>query len=222
MFFILLFFLRERFFWKKEGMRERRTVGLASGKEVAERMLAEAGIEGVAVVPGDRVIERYYYSPGKKRIVISSHAAYNSGYYEVMRAATTTANALQHRDGFGMIDLYLRLAPAMEWMSRLLPLLFVFGITLVEFNPPLVLGLMLGVWVLMFLAALLMRPVDRDASRRGTEWLLAHGIVDDGDRAELERIGRYLANYNLMLVALSVAALLFLRAKIWHPSDKSV
>ncbi|MBP5190047.1 MAG: zinc metallopeptidase [Bacteroidales bacterium] len=217
---IVFWFLREIFLWKKEDMREPRTVGLVSGKEVVERMLAEAGIEGVSVVPGDKVIQRYYYSPRKKRIVISTHACYNSGYYEVMRAATTAANAVQREEGVGMIDLYLWLAPVMEWMVRCMPMVIVAGLYCVYLYPTLVICLVLAIWVLLIVLVLLMRPIDKDAARRSCEWLIGHGIVPENGRKQLERTGRYLTNYNLVLLVSAYFALLFTRLK-WY-SDKTV
>lgn len=214
--------IRELFFGKKESMREPRTEGLVSGKEVVERMLDEAGIDDVAVVPKDAVIQRYYYSPRKKRIVISTHACYNSGYYEVMRAATTAANAVQHEEGFGMIDLYLWLAPVMEWMSRMLPLFLLAGLYVIYLNPMLIGVSLLSLWVLMLLLALLMRTVDKDAAQRSSEWLIANGLVAESERKKLDRIGRYLTNYNLVLVLTAGFAVFFLRYKMRVPSDKSV
>ena len=214
--------IRELFFGKKESMREPRTEGLVSGKEVVERMLDEAGIDDVAVVPKDAVIQRYYYSPRKKRIVISTHACYNSGYYEVMRAATTAANAVQHEEGFGMIDLYLWLAPVMEWMSRMLPLFLLAGLYVIYLNPMLIGVSLLSLWVLMLLLALLMRTVDKEAAQRSSEWLIANGLVAESERKKLDRIGRYLTNYNLVLVLTAGFAVFFLRYKMRVPSDKSV
>ncbi len=219
---IVGFTIRELYFGRKEGMRALRTEGLVSGKEVVERMLDEAGIDDVAVVPKDAVIQRYYYSPRKKRIVISTHACYNSGYYEVMRAATTAANAVQHEEGFGMIDLYLWLAPVMEWMSRMLPLFLLAGLYVIYLNPMLIGVSLLSLWVLMLLLALLMRTVDKDAARRSTEWLIANGVVKESERPQIERIGRYLTNYNLVLVLTAGFAVFLLRYKMYWPSDKSV
>lgn len=219
---IVGFTIRELHFGRKEGMRAPRTEGLVSGKEVIERMLDEAGIDDVAVVPKDAVIQRYYYSPRKKRIVISTHACYNSGYYEVMRAATTAANAVQHEEGFGMIDLYLWLAPVMEWMSRMLPLFLLAGLYVIYLNPMLIGVSLLSLWVLMLLLALLMRTVDKGAAQRSSEWLIANGLVAESERKKLDRIGRYLTNYNLMLVLTAGFAVFFLSYKMRVPSDKSV
>lgn len=219
---IVGFTIRELHFGRKEGMRAPRTEGLVSGKEVVVRMLDEAGIDDVAVVPKDAVIQRYYYSPRKKRIVISTHACYNSGYYEVMRAATTAANAVQHEEGFGMIDLYLWLAPVMEWMSRMLPLFLLAGLYVIYLNPMLIGVSLLSLWVLMLLLALLMRTVDKDAAQRSSEWLIANGLVAESERKKLDRIGRYLTNYNLVLVLTAGFAVFFLSYKMRVPSDKSV
>lgn len=214
--------IRELFFGKKESMREPRTERLVSGKEVVERMLGEAGIEGVTVEPKDAIVQRYYYSPKKKRIVISSHACYNSGYYEVMRAATTASNAIQHEEGFGTIDLYLWLSPVMEWMARMLPMFLLVGLYVIYLNPMLIGVSLLSLWVLVLILALLMRPVDNDAARRSTEWLIANGVVKESERPQIERIGRYLTNYNLVLVLTASFGLFFLRCKMRVPSDKSV
>ena len=214
--------IRELYFGRKEGLREPRTEGLVSGKDVAERMLKNANVEGVAVKPKDAIVQRYYYSPRRREIVISTHACYNSGYYEVMRAATTAANAIQCEEGYGMIDLYLWLAPVMEWMARMLPLFLIVGLSLIEFNPVLIGVSILALWGLMLVLALMMRPVDKDAARRSSEWLIANCVVAENERNRLERIGRYLTNYNLMLVVTAGFAIFFLRAKMYWPSDKSV
>lgn len=214
--------LRELFFSKKEDMRNQRTEGLVSGKDVVERMLREANIEGISVVPQDAIIQRYYYSPRKKQIVISSHACYCSGYYEVMRAATTASNAIQREEGFGMIDFYLWLAPVMEWMARMLPMFLIVGVLLIEYSPMLVGVSLVAIWALMLILALLMRPVDKDAAKRSIDWLISNGVVAESNRARLEKIGRYLTNYNLMLVISSGFAIFFLRSKMYWPSDKSV
>ena len=214
--------IRELFFFKKEKMREPRTESLVNGKEVIERMLKEANIEGVTVVPRDALVQRYYYSPRKKQIVVSTHACYNSGYYEVMRAATTAVNAIQREEGFGMIDLYLWLAPIMEWMARVLPMFFVVILYVFSFNPLLFGVLAISLWGLLFVCAFLMHPIDRDAARRSTEWLLANGVVAERDRKRLEKIGRYLTNYNLMLVATAGFVLIGLRGRMRNVSDKSV
>ena len=214
--------VRELFFRKKESLRKPSTEGLVSGKEVIERMLGEAGIEEVTVVPKDAIVQRYYYSPKKKRIVISSHACYGSGYYEVMRAATTAANAVQYKERFGTIGLYLMLSPVVEWMARMLPFFLVLGLLVVYLNPLLIGVPLLSLWGLMLIAVLLMRPVDRDAARRSTEWLVANGVVKESERPQIERAGHYLTNYNLLLVLTAGFAVFLLRYKMYWPSDKSV
>lgn len=216
------FAIRELYFGRKEGMRKPRTEGLVNGKEVVERMLKDADVEGIMIVPQDAVVQRYYYSPRKKRIVLSTHACYNSGYYEVMRAATTASNAIQREEGFGMIDLYLWLAPIVEWMARMLPMFLVVGLYVIYLNPMLIGVSLLSLWVLMLVLALLMRPVDKDAARRSTEWLIANGVVAEEERPQMERVGRYLANYNLTLVLTAGFAVFFLRSRMHSASDRSV
>ena len=214
--------VREWYFLRKEKMRIAKTEGIVNGKAVIDGMLKEAGIEGVTVKPIDALVQRYYYSPKRREIVVSTHAYYGSSHYEVMRAASTAANVVQREEAFGLIDLFLRLAPFMEWMSRMFPIVILVGIYCMAFNPKAACLVILFLWLLLLVLSLVMLPVRRDASKRGCEWLLSHGYVDEQDRASLERIGRYTANYNLALVALSVFALVLIRVKLWFPSDKSV
>ena len=214
--------VREWFFLRKEKMRAVKTEGTVSGKTVIGEMLKEAGVVGVMVKPIDAVVQRYYYSPRRREIVVSTHAYYGSGRYEVMRAATTAANVVQREEAYGLIDLYLRLAPFMEWMSRMFPIVIIVGLYCMAASPKIVGLTLLAMWLLLMVLSLIMLPVRRDASRRSCEWLVAHGYVGEQDRAELEKIGRYTANYNLALVALSLFAIFFTRYKLWMPSDKSV
>lgn len=214
--------LRELFFMKKETMRKQRTEPLVNGKEVVERMLSDAKVEGVTIVPKDAVIQRYYYSPNDKRLVISSHACYCFGYYDVMRAATTASNAIQSEEGYGMIDLYLKLSPFVEWMSRMLPLFFVVGLFCIEYGPWAIGLSMIFLWTLLLIMTLLMRHVDKDAARRSVDWLVSNGVVAESERPHLERIGRYLTNYNMLLVLTSGFVLFFMRSRMYSNSDKSV
>ena len=119
-----------------------------------------------------------------------------------------------------MIDLYLWLSPFVEWMARFLPMVLFFGLFFLSFSPLIIGVSVLAFWLLMFVFVLLMRPVDKDAARRGCEWIISHNIVDEQNRGELEKVGRYLANYNLWLVATAGFAMFMARWK-WY-SDKSV
>ena len=214
--------VREWYFLRKEKMRVVKTEGIVNGKAVIDEMLKEAGVEDVIVKPLDAVVQRYYYSPKRNEIVVSTHSYCGSSYYEVMRAASTAANVVQREESVGLIDLYLRLAPFMEWMSRMFPMVILIGIYCMAFSPKIVSLIILFLWLLLLLLSLVMLPVRRDASKRSCNWLILHGYVDEEDRAILEKIGRYTANYNLALVALSVFALFLTRVKLWSPSDKSV
>ena len=213
-------FLREIHFGKKEKLRNKRTVGLVNGRTIAERMLKEAGIENVTIEPQDSNIQRYYYSLKHNKIIISTHACYTSGYYDVMRAATTAANVIQRQEAYGMIDLYLKLAPAMEWVYRVLPRLFFIGIFCVSFNPLLVGTLIIMLWLLVFVLEMLMWRIDRDAAERSCQWLLDRGIVEPENSDTLHEVARYVAHYNLWLVATAGVGFIFARYK--RQSDVSV
>ncbi len=104
----------------------------------------------------------------------------------------------------------------------MLPMFLIVGVLLIEYSPMLVGVSLVAIWALMLILALLMRPVDKDASKRSIDWLISNGVVAESNRARLEKIGRYLTNYNLMLVISSGFAIFFLRSKMYWPSDKSV
>ena len=217
---LVVVILRDIFFVKKENFRGIHTVGEVSGREIVERMLKDNDIDLVSINAKDRIIERYYYSPRRREIVMSAHACYNCGYYDVMRAASTAMNVVQHQEGYGMIDLYLRLAPMMEWIARLFPMIFIIGCFVVHFNPVLVICIILLIWALLLVFTLIMRHVDKDAAQRAAEWLLSHGLVPECDRKQINKIARYLTNYNLVLVLTAYFALYLSRFKFF--SDQSV
>jgi len=213
-------FIHSRYVLKKENMRDLDTVGNVMGREVVAMMLREARIDGITVKPTDSIVQCYYYSERRRQIVLSSHSCYGSGYYEVMRASITAMGLVQQQSAYGMIDLYLRMAPAMEWMTRTLPMFIFAGLFCMSFNASLAGTIMLLLWILMLLLTLVMRSVRLDASRRSCEWLVSHGIVEEENRRHLEKVGRYIANYNVVLVAMSVFALFYAKSRRY--SDKSV
>ena len=200
--------LRERHLLKKSVFRDKHSVGLVTGSDVARRILAEAGIDGVTIKPKDATIQRSYFCPRRQCIVLTTESYYGCGMYGVMVAANCAENAVQRVEAYRWIDIYLWLLPVMEWMSRMLPLFIFAGLFCVSFNPILVGSLTLMLWLLLLVGALLMRPIAQDASRRSVDWLLGQGLFIEEDREMLQRAGRYLSNYNLWLVATAGLALI--------------
>lgn len=220
-FFTLLYVVawgRELFLRKKEVYRDLRTSNLKTGKEVFESILSEIDAKKVSVELKDSTVSRYYFNPRKNKVVMSTFAYYSTDYYDIMRSATLAYHVIQRERAVGLIDFYLWIAPFMEIWIRIFPLVIYACFILTAFYQVFALCLLLFLYLMTVFVALLMRHIDKDASEKSCQWLLGHGVVEEKDRKPLEKVARYVANFNLICALSSGLALLTIRGKVYSQS----
>lgn len=155
-----------------------------SGKEVAEKMLRDNGINDVQVisVPGQLTD---HYNPAEKTVNLSEGVYMQRNAAAAAVAAHECGHAVQHAVGYSMLKLRSKLVPVVNISSRLMQFVLMAGIFLMFAtrtidNPNgnttvLAIGVILFAFTTLFSFVTL--PVEYDASNRAMKWLKDTGTV---------------------------------------------
>ncbi|UJF30108.1 zinc metallopeptidase [Kaistella sp. 97-N-M2] len=155
-----------------------------SGKEVAEKMLRDNGINDVQVisVPGQLTD---HYNPADKTVNLSEGVYMQRNAAAAAVAAHECGHAVQHAVGYSMLQLRSKLVPMVNISSRLMQFVLMAGIFLmfstrtIE-NPngnTTVLAIGVALFAFTTLFAFVTLPVEYDASNRAMKWLKDTGTV---------------------------------------------
>ena len=148
-----------------------------SGKEVAEKMLADNGIHDVQVisVPGQLTD---HYNPANKTVNLSEGVYMQRNAAAAAVAAHECGHAVQHAVGYSMLQLRSKLVPVVSISSNLMQFVIMGGLVIMAFSGS---KLVLTIGVIMFafttLFAFVTLPVEYDASNRAMAWLKQTGTV---------------------------------------------
>lgn len=148
-----------------------------SGKEVAEKMLRDNGINDVQVmsVPGQLTD---HYNPENKTVNLSEAVYMQRNAAAAAVAAHECGHAVQHKVGYSMLQLRSKLVPVVSISSNLMQFVIMGGIIVMAMSGN---KLILTIGVIMFalttLFAFVTLPVEYDASNRAMKWLRDTGTV---------------------------------------------
>lgn len=179
--------------------------GGMTGADVARRMLADNGITDVTVThtPGHLTD---HYNPATKIVNLSDSVYSSSSIAAAAVAAHECGHALQHAYGYAPLKMRSALVPAVSIASRWMTWILLAGMLLLNSFPQLMLaGIIL--FALTTLFSFVTLPVEINASRRATQWLLNAGITNDQTTAMAESALRSAA-YTYVVAALSSLATL--------------
>ena len=148
-----------------------------SGKEVAEKMLRDNGINDVQVisVPGQLTD---HYNPENKTVNLSEAVYMQRNAAAAAVAAHECGHAVQHAVGYSMLQFRSKMVPVVNISSRLLQFVLMGGILVMAMSGN---KTILAVGVVLFaitsLFAFIKLPVEYDASNRALKWLKTTGTV---------------------------------------------
>lgn len=149
------------------------------GRDIAERMLHDNGINNVTVkqVGGDLTD---FFNPADMTVNLSDTVYCHNTIAAAAVAAHECGHAVQHKTGYSMLVLRTKLVPAVTFASKWVSWVLLAGILLVEVFPQLLM-LGIGLFAITTLFSFVTLPVEIDASRRAIKWLEASGITQGGD-----------------------------------------
>ncbi len=152
-----------------------------SGRDIAERMLADHGITGVKVisVPGQLTD---HYNPANRTVNLSEPVYHARNAAAAAVAAHEVGHAVQHATAYQWLEMRSKLVPVVSVASHWLQWILLGGILLINSFPQLLLiGIVL--FALTTLFSLVTLPVEYDASKRALAWMSTRGIVTSSEHA---------------------------------------
>ncbi len=154
-----------------------------SGRDIAERMLADHGITGVKVisVPGQLTD---HYNPANRTVNLSEPVYHARNAAAAAVAAHEVGHAVQHATAYQWLEMRSKLVPAVSLVSHYVQWILLGGILLLSspIGGPL-LGLGIVLFALTTLFSLVTLPVEYDASKRALAWMSTRGIVTSSEHA---------------------------------------
>lgn len=159
-----------------------------SGKEIAEKMLADSGITDVEVISVKGMLTDHY-NPANKTVNLSEGVYAQRNAAAAAVAAHECGHAVQHATAYSWLKMRSAIVPAVGISGKLSNFVIMAGIGLS------VAGLALGNWVFLIGIALfamttafafITLPVEFDASKRALVWLEEKNMVtqEEHDGAE--------------------------------------
>ncbi|MBP7173063.1 MAG: zinc metallopeptidase [Cloacibacterium sp.] len=180
-----------------------------SGKEIAEKMLADNGIYDVQVisVPGQLTD---HYNPQNKTVNLSEEVYMQRNAAAAAVAAHECGHAVQHAVGYSMLKLRSNMVPVVNISSRLVQFVLMAGIAMMAMGSG---KTLLLVGVLLFgvttLFSFITLPVEYDASNRALAWLKQTGTVADNELEGAEDSLKWAARTYVVAALGSLAQLIY-------------
>ena len=172
-----------------------------SGSEVAERILADAGISDVSVEEINGMLGDHY-DPAGKKLCLSTDVYHGRSIASVGIAAHECGHALQHKKNYTPLNLRMQIVPATQFASQILPFVIIGGFF---FHMTGLINVGIACYAVLMVFQLVTLPVEFDASNRAKAVLLQMGIVQPG--REVIGVNTVLNAAALTYVAAFVAAL---------------
>jgi len=178
--------------------------GQITGREAAEAVMAHAGITDVEITETEGHLTDHY-DPMHKRLVLSSENYRGTSLAALGVAAHEAGHAIQHKEGYAMLNLRMLLVPATQIVSGVLPFIILASWFFVRGLSGMVLDIAIICYAVLSLFQLITLPVEFDASRRAKVQLVQLGILDQD---EMPGVNQTLDAAALTYVAAFVSALL--------------
>jgi len=152
-----------------------------SGKEVAERMLADNRISDVQVVCHEGALTDHY-NPAKRTVNLSEPVYYGRNAASAAVAAHECGHAVQHATAYRFLEMRTALVPLQNASAKILNIIVlasIFGGAFLfqTFPTDLILLTIIGVYTVLTLFSIITLPVEFDASKRALQWIDSRGIT---------------------------------------------
>jgi uncharacterized protein len=182
--------------------------GGLTGKDIAERMLAENGITDVQVISVAGQLTDHY-NPINKTVNLSEGVYSSNSIAAAAVAAHECGHAVQHATQYSWLQLRSKMVPVVSISSQWVMWIILAGILLVNsFGTTLLLaGIVL--FGLTTLFSFITLPVEVDASRRAINWLEGSSVAGSMEMGKAKDALNW-AGYTYVIAALgSLATLLY-------------
>lgn len=182
-----------------------------SGKEIAEKMLADNGITDVEVISVAGKLTDHY-DPRNKTVNLSEPVYMQRNAAAAAVAAHEVGHAVQHSTAYSWLEMRSAIVPAVGISSKLSNFVIMGGIILTS------MGMALGNWVFLIgiglfamttVFSFITLPVEYDASNRALAWLESKNMVTQEELAGSKDALKWAARTYLVSALGSLATLLY-------------
>ena len=187
------------------------TVSGLSGKEIAEKMLADNGIADVKVVsvPGKLTD---HYNPMDKTINLSPDVYQGRHVTAAAIAAHECGHAVQHATAYQWLEMRSQMVPIVNFSNSMMSTVFIIGLiggSFIGFGFSQLLTLFIILQTIVTAFSLITLPVEFDASRRALIWLKSSNITNDEEVVFAEDALKWAASTYVVAALAAVTYLLY-------------
>jgi Zn-dependent membrane protease YugP len=178
-----------------------------SGREIAEKMLADNGIRDVRVIstPGQLTD---HYNPADKTVNLSEAVYNHRNAAAAAVAAHECGHAVQHSIGYEWLTLRSTLVPIVSVASNYVQWILLAGILMMRTFPQLLLvGIVIFAATTLF--TIITLPVEYDASNRALAWLENKRMLTQQEQAGAKDALKWAARTYVVAAIGSIATLLY-------------
>jgi len=178
-----------------------------SGKEIAEKMLADHGIRDVQVISVEGQLTDHY-NPVDKTVNLSE-AVYNQRNAAAAAvAAHECGHAVQHATAYSWLEMRSKLVPVVSVASNYVQWILIAGILMMKTFPQLLLvGIVIFAATTLF--SIVTLPVEYDASNRALAWLENKRMLNQEEQAGAKDALKWAARTYVVAAIGSIATLLY-------------
>lgn len=177
-----------------------------TGKEVAEKMLRENGIDDVTVTCTSGQLTDHY-NPLTKTVNLSESVYGCANVAAAAVAAHECGHAIQHQYAYAPLKLRSALVPVVSFSSSFVTWVILAGLLLANHAGQVMLLIGIVLYAMITLFTFITLPVEIDASQRAVNWLEESGIVAR-DQRDMAVSALRSAAYTYVVAALSALATL--------------
>ena len=184
-----------------------------SGKEIAEKMLADHGIFDVKVISTPGMLTDHY-NPKKKTVNLSESVYNQRNAAAAAVAAHEVGHAVQHATAYDWLTMRSKLVPVVSVSSGFSQWLVIGGLILGAASGNVGIGFVIAVIGLAFMAlatvfSFITLPVEYDASNRALAWLKNKNMVSQQEYVGSKDALKWAARTYLVAALGSLAMLLY-------------
>lgn len=178
-----------------------------SGREIAEKMLADNGIYDVKVISVEGQLTDHY-NPADKTVNLSE-AVYNQRNAAAAAvAAHECGHAVQHATAYSWLTMRSKLVPVVSAVSNYVQWILIGGILMIKTFPQLLLvGIVIFAATTLF--SIITLPVEYDASKRALAWLENKSMLTQQEQAGAKDALKWAARTYVVAAIGSIATLLY-------------
>lgn len=178
-----------------------------SGKQIAEKMLADHDVTDVEVISVRGQLTDHY-NPTNKTVNLSEVVYGEVNASAAAVAAHEVGHAIQHAYGYKWLQMRSKLVPVVNLSSKVVQWVLLAGIAMVQIFPQLLL-IGIALFAMTTLFSIVTLPVEYDASNRALKWMKTEGIATEEEYDGAKDALKWAARTYLVAAIGSIATLLY-------------